>query len=46
MAKEKKYDRRIDAIMAWLDSLLDKKEEPKKTRLKKGEKSLRHLLNV
>ena len=45
MAKEKKYDRRIDAIMAWLDSLLDKKEEPKKTRLKKGEKSLAEQIN-
>ena len=43
MAKEKKYDRRIDAIMAWLDSLLDKKEKPKPTRI--SGKSLAEQIN-
>ena len=45
MAKEEKYNTRIEAIMAYLRSLLDDKEEPKKTRLKKGEKSLAEQIN-
>ena len=45
MAKEEKYDSRIDAIMAWLNSYFDDKEEPKKIKLKKGEKSLAEQIN-
>jgi len=45
MAEEEKYNTRIEAIMAYLRSLLDDKEEPKKTRLKKGEKSLAEQIN-
>ena len=45
MAEEKEYNRRIDAIKAYLYSLFEKEEKPKKTRLKKGEKSLAELIN-
>ena len=47
MAEDEKYKNKYEAIMAWLDSLLDKeeKEEPKKIRLKKGEKSLAEQIN-
>ena len=47
MAEDEKYKNKYEAIMAWLDSLLDKeeKEKPKKIRLKKGEKSLAEQIN-
>tara|TARA_B100000035_G_scaffold19679_1_gene15744 strand:- start:1610 stop:4429 length:2820 start_codon:yes stop_codon:yes gene_type:complete len=45
MAEEEKYNTRIEAIMAYLRSFLDDKEEPKKTGLKKGEKSLAEQIN-
>ena len=45
MADKRKYNTRIEAIMAYLRSFLDDKEEPKKTKLKKGEKSLLEQIN-
>ena len=43
MAKKKKYPRRIDAIKAYLLSLLEKEEKPKETTT--GEKSLAEQIN-
>jgi len=43
MAKKKKYPRRIDAIKAYLLSLLEKEETPKETTT--GEKSLAEQIN-
>ena len=43
MAEEKKYPRRIDAIMAYLRGLLEKEEDPKKKQ--NFEKSIAELIN-
>ena len=43
MAEEKKYPRRIDAIMAYLRGLLEKEEDPKKKQ--NYEKSIAELIN-
>ena len=40
MADKIKYNTRIEAIMAYLRSLLEKEEKPEQTGLRKGEKSL------
>ena len=45
MAEEIEYPRRIDAIKAYLRSLFEKEEKPKRTGLKRGEKSLAEQIN-